>query len=742
MMNKYVLIIFLLMTSTASAEVVKKILVDGNKRISVETIKVYGEIELKKDYSNQDVNRILKNLYETDFFEDVSVSLNNGILKINVKENQSINLIIIEGEKTKKISEALLERINLQKNGAFVKSKLNDDINLIKNLYSSLGFNFTKVVAKIEEFSENRINIYFFIEKGNKTKITKINFIGDKKLRDRRLSDIIVSEEHKFWKILTKNSNLNKESVDLDKRLLKNYYKSLGYYDIQIISSSAEINDANETSLTFNINAGTRYRITKISTNVNQPLDKNLFIPLQKEYNRVVGKYYSPFGVKKLLDSLDLLIADNDLQFIEHSVNEKLKGNSIEIKINVFEGKKQTVERINIKGNTVTNESVIRAELLLDEGDPFNNLKLDRSISKLKARNLFASVQKTVKEGSSSDLKEIDIKVEEKPTGEISAGAGVGTTGGSFAFDIKENNWLGKGIQIATNIDVNADTLKGQINVKNPNYNFSGNALNYNISSSTNDKSDSGYKNSIISTGIGTGFEQYRDVYFNPSINLTLDDLTVTDKASQSLKKQSGSFTDLTFDYNIRQDKRDRAFMPTDGYTSSFGQSIPLFADAPSLKNQYSFSAYNSFGKDVVGAFKFYTASLTGLDKQNVRISKRLSLPYNKLRGFESGKFGPIDGADFVGGNYATAMNFETSLPNLLPEATKIDVSLFLDMGNIWGVDYDSAVTEASTIRSSIGANLGWTSPIGPMSFVFAQNINKAKTDVTETFNFRLGTTF
>jgi outer membrane protein insertion porin family len=436
------------------------------------------------------------------------------------------------------------------------------------------------------------------------------------------------------------------------------------------------------------------------------------------------------------------LIADNDLQFIEHSVNEVLKDNSIEVKFNIYEGAKETVERINIKGNSVTSESVIRSELLLDEGEPFNKLKLDQSIAKLKSRNLFSTVKKTIKSGSSSDLKEIDITVEEKPTGEISAGAGLGTNGGTFAFDIRENNWLGKGMQISTFLDVSRDTIKGQIGVTDPNYKFSGNSLSYHVSSTTNDKPKSGYENSIISTSIATGFEQYKDIYFRPSLQLTMDDLTVTKDASDSLKKQSGSFTDLTFDYRLRQDKRDRAFKPTDGYVSSFTQSLPVVADAPFIKNSISFSGYNSFGQDVIGAVKFYAASITGLEREDVRISKRIKIPYTSLRGFESGNFGPIDGAEYVGGNYASAVNFEASLPNLLPEATKTDLGMFLDFGNIWGVDYDSSVSEASTVRSTVGANIGWTSPVGPMSFVISQNLNKAKTDRTESFNFRLGTTF
>ena len=315
--------------------------------------------------------------------------------------------------------------------------------------------------------------------------------------------------------------------------------------------------------LTFNIDAGKRYRINKISTKVNKALDKNLFLSLNDEFTKVIGKYYSPFIVKKLLDELDLIIDNNDLQFVEHNVNEIIGDAGIEIEINIFEGSKQLVERINIQVNTITEEGVIRAELLLDEGDPFNELKFEKSVAELKARDIFSEVKKRVSEGSNKDLKVVDIKVTEKSTGEISAGAGIGTTGGNFSFSISENNWLGQGKRLETFVDVNKTSFKGALSVSDPNYNNSGNALSYNITNTRNDKPDSGFENKIIGAGIGTKFEQYKNIYLTPTLNVTYDDLTVLGNASSSLKKQAGSYTDLSFGYSVQLDQREGA-MPTD----------------------------------------------------------------------------------------------------------------------------------------------------------------------------------
>ncbi len=724
------------------AEIIKNFIVEGNERISAETIKVYSGIELNKSYDQDSINNALKELYSTNFFEDIQISIEGDTFKIYVKEYPLINSVELEGEKSNTVKKSVLERLSLKSSGSFIESSLNEDVNLLKKIYASIGFNFAQVEAKIEKFSNNRINLIYVLDKGKKTDIKKINFIGDKKLKERRLRDIIVSEEAKFWKFLSKNTFLNSNTINLDKRLLENYYKSLGYYDVQILSNSAEVSNQNFTTLTYTINAGNRYKVNKISLNLSDVLNKELFTSLEKNYQSIVGKYYSPFKVKNLLDDLDELIVDNDLQFIEHNVNETISNENIEIAINIFEGKKELVERINILGNTVTDESVIRSEMLIDEGDPANNLKLEKSVAKLKSRNIFGDVRTKVSDGSSKDQKIIDIIVEEKPTGEISAGAGIGTNGGSFAFNISENNWLGKGININTSLDVSAETFTGGINVNNPNYNFSGNSINYFIENTKNDKPDSGFENNIISTGIGTSFEQYKDVFLSPSLSLSYDDLKVDTTASNSLKKQKGTFTDFSFNYGISYDNRDRVYQPTEGYLSSFSQSLPIISDASAIRNTYQLSLYNSFGQDFIGSFKFYTSAINGLSNEDVRLSKRTFLSTNRLRGFESGKVGPKDGLDYVGGNYAIATNFDLNLPNLLPESTKTDVGLFLDLGNVWGVDYDKTIDDSSKVRSSAGITTNWLSPVGPMSFIFSQNISKASTDVTESFNFRLGTTF
>ena len=378
----------------------------------------------------------------------------------------------------------------------------------------------------------------------------------------------------------------------------------------------------------------------------------------------------------------------------------------------------------------------------MDEGDPFTKLNLDKSIAKIKSRNIFKSVNFKVSDGSEQNLKVIDIVVEEKPTGEISAGAGIGTDGGMFAFNIKENNWLGQGKSLGFDVEVDSESFNGTLSYTDPNYNFLGNSISYSISSEDNDKPDQGYENSIISAGIGTSFEQFKDVVTSLGINASYDDLRTDSNASSSLKKQSGNFSEISGNYGFTFDSRDRVFMPTSGSITSFGQSLPIYADKSFIANSFTYSTYKTLTEDVVGAGKIYLATINGVGSDDVRLSKRKGLSNRRLRGFERNKVGPVDGKDHVGGNYAAALNFETNLPNLLPESSNTDVSLFLDFGNVWGVDYDSSIDDSNKIRSSTGVMASWMSPIGPMTFILSQNLSKADTDETESFNFQLGTTF
>ena len=724
------------------SEVVEKIEIKGNERISNETIIVFGDIAIGKNYEKSDVNSLIKKLYETTFFSNISVELENNKLSIIVKENPIINTITFDGEKANKYKERIREFLLLQEKGAYIESNIKNDINLIKEFYKNLGFYFIKIEAEAEKLQKNRINIIYTIDKGEKAKIAKIFFLGDKKIREKKLRDIITSQENRFWKFIARSVYLNKARIELDKRLLKNYYRNKGYYEVVVKSTNVEYAEGQGFILTYNINAGKRYKFKKIYANVSEALDKTAFLSLQNEFDKLVGSYYSQRKLKSVLDKIDKLSEQKELQFINHNILETLDGNGVEVKINIFEGEKIIIERINIVGNSVTNDSVIRSALIVDEGDPFSTLLVNKSINEIKARNIFSKVEHEILPGSSNDLKILKISVEEKATGEIMAGAGIGTDGTSFQFMLKENNWLGRGIKLESSLNASEQKISGNILVHNPNYNFSGNSVTAGLDVSSTDRSTtSGFKSSKTGFNLATSFEQYENVYLSPSISVTFEDIEVDSTASSSIRNMEGNFFNTDVGYGIVFDKRNQKFRPTQGYRTTFRQSIPIVQDSSSFENTFAVSAYHDFSEDLIGSMKFLVKSINGVDDE-VRLTNRLYIPQSRLRGFNTYQVGPKDGDDYIGGNYLTTVSAEAQLPNLLPESYRTDVSVFLDTGNIWGVDYNDSIDETDKIRSSVGASANIFTAIGPLSFTIAKDITKHASDATETFNFRLGTSF
>ena len=728
--------------SNSNAEVIKDIEVNGNDRISIETIAVFGDISLGKNYELDDVNILIKKLYESNFFSEIEVEIVNNKLIINVKENPIISSIILDGEKAKKFKEKIDEIIVLKEKSSFIEGYVKSDVNTIKAFYRSLGFYFVKIDASIEKLEKNRVNIVYKIDKGEKAKIAKIYFLGDKSIREKKLRDIITSQEDRFWKLISRSVYLSKERIELDKRLLKNYYRNKGYYEVDIKSTNVDYADGEGFVLTYNINSGTRYKFTKIFADVAPGLDSAAFESLGKDFNKLVGRYYSQRKLNDVLSKIDKLSEQKELQFINHNIVETLDSGGVEVKINIFEGEKVIIERINIVGNNVTNDAVIRSEMIVDEGDPYSVLLVNKSINEIKARNIFGKVEHKVLPGSSNDLKIIEIKVEERATGEIMAGAGIGTDGTSFQFAVKENNWLGRGMKLESSINMSTHKVSGNINVNNPNYNFSGNEVFAGLDVSSTDRStSSGYKSSRTGFNLGTNFEQKEDFFVAPDFTLAFEDIEVDEDATASVKKMKGNFFNADFGYALIWDKRNQTFKPTRGTKTSFSQSIPLIQDSSSLVNGVDIAKYHDFSEDLIGSLKLHARTITGID-DDVRLTQRLFIPKKKLRGFDTSKVGPKDGKDYIGGNYTTALSGEVSLPNLLPESYKTDVSLFIDTANIWEVDYSNSIDDTNKIRASVGLSANVFTTIGPLSFTVAQDISKATNDETETFNFRLGTSF
>jgi len=745
LMAKYILFLsfFLVKITFANAEIINSISVTGNDRITDKTVIIFSNVNVGDDLTNDDLNQIIQNLYTTDFFKNVSVKLKDNILSIDVRENYLIQSIKIDGVKNKKLKQALLDQLSVTENKSYVKEKSAEDIVKLSNYLKTSGYYFSKVDLKVRQNNDNTVDLIYDIFLNNKAVIKKINFSGDKIFKSRLLSSIIVSEEDKFWKFLSKKKYLNERQIQLDQRLLKNFYLNEGYYNVKISQTSAKVIQDNHFSLIYNINAGEKFFFKNLNLNLPSDYDPENFDFIKTLLNDMKDKPYSLNSIENLLNEIDNIAISKQHEFINASFSENIiDGNKINVDFVINDTQKLYVDRINIIGNDITNEIAIRNLLVVDEGDPLNEILNNKSINNIKTSGLFSHVDYKILDTDNEYKKDIEITVKEQPTGEITAGAGYGTSGQTISFGIKENNFAGNATKLNTNLSFTPKSVKGGFNLIIPNYNYSDKSLRLNLSRSNNDYlSTSGYKNTITNFTLGTGFEYKQDLFFTPLIVFEAEDLKTDSTASKALKKQDGNYNNIEIDYSFLYDKRDQSFRPTDGYYSRFNQILPLLSNDYTLFNNFDYKTYYKLSENTVSNFSFHIAAINSLDGSDVRVSERIFLSPKKLRGFEAGKIGPKDNLDFIGGNYASAMTLSTTLPNMLLELEAVDFNIFIDAGNVWGVDYNDNL-DNNKIRSSAGLSIDWLTPVGPLNFVIAQPITKASTDVEQSFRFDIGTTF
>ena len=737
----YIILILLFICLKSNAEIIKDIKVINNDRISKETILIFSDIELGKDYSKNDLNDVIKDLYSTNFFSDISIELNDGTLIIDVKENKIIQTITINGLKKKALVEILKKQMLSKEKNPFIENDLQFDISKIKRILKNSGYYFSKVENELIENDNNTVNIIFDIVIGEKAYIKKIQFIGNKYYKERILRNIIASEENRFWKFITKNKFINSELVKLDKSLLNNFYLNKGHYKVEIHDSFIEYTENNDFKLVYNINAGPKFKINKTNLILPDDYDEKDFKKVNKKLKKLEGGYYSINKLNKIAREVDKLSLRNDYEFINASFNEEIiANNKINLTFKIKEFKKQYLTKVNVFGNNITEERVIRDNLQVDEGDPFNKLLLAKSINNLKSLNIFGKVDYKLN-STGDDKKILNIFVEEKPTGEIMASAGAGTSGGTIGFGVKENNFLGRNIGLDTNLRIDEETIRGKFSVTNPNWNYSEKLLVASVESSVTDRlTDYGYKTKKTGFSLGSGWEQYEDIIFRPKISSYFENLDTNQTASTNLKKQEGSYFDTVFIYGIDLDKRNQRYQTTDGYRSEFTQKLPLVSDDNAFYNKYEFTTYNRFS-DMVTRLSVTGSAVNSLSDDDVRVSKRLFIPSKKLRGFEGGKVGPVDGNDYIGGNFSAVLNASTTLPEFGTNMETVDFQLFFDAANVWGVDYNSSL-DNSHLRSTIGLGIDWYTPVGPFNLSISQPLEKADTDRTETIRFNIGTTF
>ena len=737
-----IILFFVYLSKPLQAEIIDKIKINGNQRVSNETIIMFSQVNVGQSLQQNDLNQILNNLYDTNFFSDVSIKFINNDLTINVIENPIIEKINYVGIKSNSLKEDLLNDLVLKSRSSFNSVTLQEDKRKLLSSLKDKGYYFAEIEIELIEKSDNKIDLTFNIDLGNKAKIKKINFIGNKIFKDNKLRSIIVSEEYKFWKIISGKKYLNEGIINFDERLLRNFYLNKGFYDVKINSSFARLVNNDEFELIFNIDAKEKFFFGSMDLNLPLDFDEQNFLDLKETLKNLKGNPYSIISVNEIINKLDEIATLEQYETIKATVNEDIIDNTINLTFEIEETEKIYVEKINIFGNNITNEEVIRNQFYIDEGDPYNEILANKTVNEIKSLNFFKTVDSEIIEGSEKGTKIINLTVEEKPTGEITAGAGFGTSGEVIEFGVRENNYLGQGVAVTTNLSLSSDKISGIFLLDNPNFNNTDKSVNFSVQANETDKlKNFGYKSKKVGTSAGTDFEFLDDLRLGLSTSVFIEDISTSSTASARQKKQKGSYFDTYLKFDINYDKRNQKFKTSDGFLSLYSVDLPVLSDTNTLTNYYNYKVFSELYENNVTSVSLSLSAANSLTNDDIKLSERLYIPQKKLRGFVGGKVGPKDGNDFIGGNYYSIVNLNSTLPQILPNSQDIEIGTFLDIANLWGVD-DESLDDGSEIRSSFGIGVDWFTPVGPLTFSLTEAITKDDTDIEETFRFNLGTTF
>ena len=735
--------LMLIISTNAFADIVRKIDISGNDRISDITIIDIIDFKKSNNYSNNDLNNFQKKLFETNFFSDVKLKLKDDILKIIVTENPLIEFFNIRGVINNTREELIYEKILLGQNKIFSQSILNQDIDIIKNIYNESGYFNVAIFPEISELPSGNINIVLNVSRGEQYKIKRIFFIGNKHFKSSTLLDVVSSSEHGWWKFLSSSSIANMDRIEFDKQLLKNFYLNEGFYDVQILSSDISLEEKNLASITFSINAGQKYKFSKIELIDNEKnFNKKDFDNIKKFAAKELKGNFSNKKINNLRQKIYTYINLRKIDFVKYNIlSKKLENNLIDTEIIIEKTARKFVNQINIKGNSITEEEVIRRKLLFSEGDTFSSYKLNNSKDNLKASGIFKEVKTKIK-NLGNERVDIELDVEEQPTGSITAGVGAGTAGASVTTGVSEKNLFGKGIFLNSNVMMGTDSIKGGISTTLPDYKNTDNDLIFNIYVTSTDYENSGYESTVVGNSIAVKYDLYEDLTLKPGFGFDVDDIDTNSTASALYKSREGKYSTFKTFYNLESDKRDRRFQTTKGHKINFGQSFAVpGSDIPYIENNISGIYYYTFSNDFTLSLKSGLNSINALNNKDVKLSDRKFLNSRNLRGFENYGIGPKDGKDHIGGNYSAYSSISSTVPNPLPDKWNANSIIFFDAGNVWGVDYDSS-KDSDKIRSSAGLSLDWISPVGPLSFVFAQILSSADGDLEESFSFQIGSSF
>lgn len=726
---------------------VSQIEVDGLQRVERETVLSYLNVEQGSSVSQEYLNSSMKRLFETGLFADVNIDARgNGVLAVKVVENPVINKRVFDGND--KVDDTLLEsEVQLKSGSIYNIAKVQDDVQRILEVYKRSGRYATVVEPKIIKRDQNRVDLVYEISEGPTAAISKVNFIGNHHYSDDDLQSEIMSKESRWYRLFSSSENYDPEKTNYDKELLRRFYLKRGYADFRVLSAVAELSpDKKSFVVTYVLDEGPRYKLEDVRI---QSMIKDLDVAaLSGQVQQEKGDWYNADLAERSVYALTEELGKKGFAFVDVTPElEKTSGNKMVLTFNIAEGQRVFVDRINITGNTRTEDEVIRREFRIDEGDAFNAAKIRASRRNVENLNYFSKVDIQTEPNPNDDSKaDINVNVEEKSTGAFNVGVGYSTVNGAlFRAGIAENNFQGKGQKLSADVAVSQRTSEYDLSFTEP-Y-FMGRRLSAGIDlfRTEEDYQDEGSYDSESTGGrLRLGWNYTDDFAQYLRYTLKEDKISNVDRnASIYIKEEEGRYSNSSIGQTMVYDKRDSAINPKEGYYLSFGNDVAgLGGDEKYLK--FDGKAYKYFTLADYYTFKLFINGgyITGYGDENVRLSNRYYLGGSTLRGFEFAGIGARDKftKDALGGNWMIYSGAEMSFPIGLDEVG-VRGRTFVDMGILGKPDdiNEDYVEYSDTPRVAAGFGFQWQSPMGQIDVDLAFPIVKEDYDETEVFRLNFG---
>ncbi len=749
----------------ADAAVASSISVKGNERIEAETIRTYITIKAHKSYGASDIDASVKALYDTGLFADVSIVPRGSVLVVTVVENPVINSVTFEGTKKVK-ANVLTQVVDSRARDVLTDAKLQSDIQRVKDYYARSGRSDAYVTANVTKLSNNRVDVVFIVQEGKRTGVSTIQFVGNHAFSARRLAGIIQTRKTNFLSWLNKRDVYTEDKLQADQEALRAFYLSHGYADFQVLDANATLGPNGKYTVTFTIDEGPKYRFGDVT--VNSSITGVNVAALERVVSAKKGHTFNANDVQKSLEALSIELARQGFVFsqVRPRGDRDYVGNLVNLTFVVDEGPRAYVERIEIRGNSKTRDYVIRREMDVAEGDPYNRVLLDRAERRLRNLGYFKTVSINSVPGSAPDEVVVVVNVEDQSTGNVSIAAGYSTSDGIIGeLALEETNFLGRGQKLRASVGGGFNSQTYNLSFTDPYFLGTHIAAGFDIYRNVDNASSvRPYDATTTGGNVRIGLPITDDL--NVELNYKLSSVNTTNAAAcapagspatvSACYFPNGTRVTSSAGYAVVYSTLDSKFDPKEGLYLKVSQDFAgIGGDASFMRSQGDARYFHPVipGSDVIGMLKVTGGNITGLGSK-VAIADNFVRGGETVRGFAPLGFGPRDttpgattgGGLSVGGKNFVAGTAEVTFPlPFMPPDFGLRGAVFGDAGVLFGVDNPgngvSYVSDTS-VRTSLGASLIWASPFGQIRADFAKAMTYKSYDNLQVFRLGAGTQF